>query len=74
MSSLRPSNHLVLLSLLLFFCNSSDATKIWTVGSSDGALVFTQCTNSSDDCTDDCYIGAVGSSNDVFSFSFLSHF
>jgi hypothetical protein len=36
-SSLRPSDHLVLLSLLLFLCNSSDATRKWTVGSSDGA-------------------------------------
>jgi hypothetical protein len=36
--------------------------------------VFTQCTNSFDDCTDACYIGTIGSSNDVFSFSFLSCF
>jgi hypothetical protein len=36
-SSLRPSDHPVLLSSLLFLCNSSDATKRWTVGSSDGA-------------------------------------
>jgi hypothetical protein len=35
-SSLRPSDHPVLLSLLLLFCNSSDATKKWTVDSSDG--------------------------------------
>jgi hypothetical protein len=31
-SPLRPSDHLVLLSSLLFLCNSSDATKRWTVG------------------------------------------
>jgi hypothetical protein len=35
-SSLRPSDHPVLLSSLLFLCNSSDATRNWTVGSSDG--------------------------------------
>jgi hypothetical protein len=35
-SLLRPSDHPVLLSSLLFLCNSSDATKKWTVGSSDG--------------------------------------
>jgi hypothetical protein len=33
---LRPSDHPVLLSSLLFLCNSSDATKKWTIGSSDG--------------------------------------
>jgi hypothetical protein len=36
-SLLRPSDHPVLLSSLLFLCNSSDATRKWTVGSSDGA-------------------------------------
>jgi hypothetical protein len=36
-SSLRPSDHPVLLSSLLFLCNSSDATRNWTVGSFDGA-------------------------------------
>jgi hypothetical protein len=35
-SPLRPSDHPVLLSSLLFLYNSSDATKKWTVGSSDG--------------------------------------
>jgi hypothetical protein len=35
-SSLRPSDHPVLLSSLLFLCDSSDATRKWTVGSSDG--------------------------------------
>jgi hypothetical protein len=35
-SSLRLSDHPVLPSSLLFLCNSSDATKNWTVGSSDG--------------------------------------
>jgi hypothetical protein len=73
-STLRLSDHPVLLSLPLLLCNSSDATKKWTAGSSDGALVFTQCTNSSDDCTDACYLGTVGSSDGVFSFSFLSRF
>jgi hypothetical protein len=73
-SSLRPSDHPVLLSSLLILCNSSDATRKWTVSSSDGAFVFTQCTNSSDDCTDACYLGTVGSSDGVLSFSFLSCF
>jgi hypothetical protein len=36
-SSLRPSDHPVLLSSLLFLCNSSDTTRKWIVGSSDGA-------------------------------------
>jgi hypothetical protein len=36
-SSLRPSDHPVLLSSLLFLCNSSDATRRCTVVSSDGA-------------------------------------
>jgi hypothetical protein len=35
-SPLRPSDHPVLLSSLLFLCNSSDATRKWTVGLSDG--------------------------------------
>jgi hypothetical protein len=47
-----PSNglsvHPTLLSSLLLVWNSSDAIRKWTVGSSDGALVSTQCTNSSD--------------------------
>jgi hypothetical protein len=34
-SPLRPSDHPVLLSSLLFLCNSSDASRNWTVGSSD---------------------------------------
>jgi hypothetical protein len=73
-SPLRPSDHPMLLSPHLLLCNSSDATRKWTVGSSDGTLVFTQCTNSSDDCTDACYLGTVGSSDGVLSFSFLSCF
>jgi hypothetical protein len=36
-SSLRPSNHPVLQSSLLFLCKSSDATRKWTVRSSDGS-------------------------------------
>jgi hypothetical protein len=38
-SPLRMSDHPVLLSSLLFLCNSSDATRKWTVGSSDGTWV-----------------------------------
>jgi hypothetical protein len=37
LSSLRPLDHPVLLSSLLFLCNSSDTCTKWTVGSSDGA-------------------------------------
>jgi hypothetical protein len=70
-----PSNglsvHPTLLSSLLLLYNSSHSTRKWTVGSSDGALVFTQCTNSSDDCTDACYLGTVGSSDGVFFLFFL---
>jgi hypothetical protein len=62
-SSLRPSDHPVLLALLLLLCNSFD-----------GALVFTQCTNSSDHCTDTCYLDTVSSSDGVLSFPFLSQF
>jgi hypothetical protein len=72
-SILRLSDHPVLPSSLLL-CNPSDATRKWTVGSSDGALVVTQCTNSSDDCTDACYLGTVGSSDGVLSFSFSFSF
>jgi hypothetical protein len=71
-SSLRPSDYPVLLSSLLFLCNSSDATRKWTVGSSDGAKGFTQCTNLSDDCTDACYLGIVGSSDGVFFLPFFA--
>jgi succinylarginine dihydrolase len=35
-SPLRPSDHTVLLSSLLLLCNSSDASRIWTIESSDG--------------------------------------
>jgi hypothetical protein len=35
-SPLRASDHPVLMSSLLFLCNSSDASRNWTVGSSDG--------------------------------------
>jgi hypothetical protein len=73
-SSNGPSVHPTLLSSLLLLYKSSDATRKWTVGSSDGALVFTQCTNSSDNCTDACYLGTVSSSDGVLSFSFLSRF
>jgi hypothetical protein len=40
-SPLRLSDHPVLLSSLLFLCNSSDASRNWTVGSSNGAEGFT---------------------------------
>jgi hypothetical protein len=36
-SPLRPSAHPVLLSSLLFLCNSFDASRNWTVGSSHGS-------------------------------------
>jgi hypothetical protein len=45
-----------------------------TVDSSDGALAFTQCINSSGHCTDACYLGTVGSSDGVLSFLFLLRF
>jgi hypothetical protein len=73
-SPLSPSNHPVLLSSLLFLCNSSDATRKWTVGSSDSTQGFTLYTKSSDDCTDACIWGTVGSSDGVFSFPFLARF
>jgi hypothetical protein len=47
-SSLRPSDHPVLLSSLLFLPNSSGSSTKWTVGSSDGVnfiWLATQCTN-----------------------------
>jgi hypothetical protein len=62
------------MSSLLLLCNSSNTTGKWTVDSSDGGLVFTQCTNSTDHCTDACYLGTVGSSDGVLSFPFLSRF
>jgi hypothetical protein len=61
---------------LLFFLSSSSSgvSRNWTVGSSDGALSFTQCTNSSDHFTDACYLGTVGSCNGGLSFLFLLRF
>jgi hypothetical protein len=50
-SSLRPSDHPVLLSSLLFLCNSSGTSRNWTVGSSDGVnfvCPVVQCTNYTD--------------------------
>jgi hypothetical protein len=50
-SSLRPSDHLVLLPSLLFLCNSSGASRNCTVGSSDGVNFVwpaAQCTNYTD--------------------------
>jgi hypothetical protein len=50
-SSLRPSDHPVLLSSLLFLCNSSSASTKWTVGSSDGVnfvWLAAHCTNYTD--------------------------
>jgi hypothetical protein len=42
-SSLRPSDQLVLLPSLLFLCNSSGTSTKWTVGSSDGANFILTC-------------------------------
>jgi hypothetical protein len=50
-SSPWPSDHLVLPALLLLLCNSSDASRNWTVGSSDGdifILLAMRCTKYSD--------------------------
>jgi hypothetical protein len=50
-STLRPSDHPVLLSSLLFLCNSSGASRNLTVGSSDGVIFIlppAQCTNYTD--------------------------
>jgi hypothetical protein len=50
-SSLRPSDHPVLLALLLLLCNSSGASMKRTVGSSDGVNFVwpaAQCTNYTD--------------------------
>jgi hypothetical protein len=50
-STLRPSDHPVLLSSLLLLCNSSGASRNWTVGSSDGVNFvwpIAQCTNYTD--------------------------
>jgi hypothetical protein len=68
-SSLRPSDHPVLLILL----NSSGASRNWTVGSSDSdifILLVAQCTKYTDACTD----GTVGSSDGVNFLHFLPHF
>jgi hypothetical protein len=72
-SSLRPSDHPVLLSLLLFLCNSSDATRKWTVSSSNGVNFIsasTQCTKCFNACTD----STVGSSDGFFFLPFLRVF
>jgi hypothetical protein len=69
-----PSDHPTLLSSLILLFNLSDATRKWTVGSFDSVVVFTQCTNSSNHCTNACCLGTVGSSDSVLSFPFLSHF
>jgi hypothetical protein len=42
-SSLKPSKHPVLLSPPLFLCNSSGASRNWTVESSDGVTSFDSC-------------------------------
>jgi hypothetical protein len=47
-SSIRPSDHLVLISSLLLLCNSSGASRNLTVRSSDGVIFIlppAQCTN-----------------------------
>jgi hypothetical protein len=69
-SSLRPSDDPVLLSSLLLLCNSSDASRISTVGSSDGVNFVwpaVQCTK----CTDACTDGTVSSSDSVNFLPFL---
>jgi hypothetical protein len=51
MSTLRPSDHPVLLSSLLLLCNSSDESRNWTVSSSDGVNFVwpvAECTNYTD--------------------------
>jgi hypothetical protein len=50
-STLRQSDHPVLLSSPLFLCNSSGASRSLTVGSSDGVIFIlppAQCTNYTD--------------------------
>jgi hypothetical protein len=72
-STLRSSDHPVLLSSLFLLCNSSDATIKWTVSSSDGAnpiFPSAQCTK----YTDAGFYDTVGSSDGVLSFSFFSRF
>jgi hypothetical protein len=69
-SSLRPSNHPVLLSSLFFLCNSSGASRNWTVGSSNGVnfvLSAAQCTNYTD-----AYALMVPSVHPTVCFLFLS--
>jgi hypothetical protein len=69
-SSLRPLDHPVLLSSLLFLCNSSGASRNWTVGSSDGVnfiLSDAQCTNYTD-----TYAPMVPSVHPTVCFLFLS--
>jgi hypothetical protein len=64
-SSLRLSDHPVLLTLLLLLCNSSDTSRNRTIGSFDGVIFIlptTQCTK----CTNACTDGTVGSSNGGF--------
>jgi hypothetical protein len=72
-SLLRLSDHPVLLALLLLLCNSSDASTKWTVGSSDGAnFSFASCAVYQ--VHRRLLLVYVGSSDGVFSFSFLSRF
>jgi hypothetical protein len=62
-SSLRPSDHPVLLSLLLFLCKSSDATRKGIKLTPVVAL----CTKFSDSC----FYGTIGSFDGGFSFDLL---
>jgi hypothetical protein len=71
-SSLRPSNHLVLLSSLFLLCNSSGASRNWTVRPSDGVIFILPVVQSK--CTDTCTDGTVGSSDGVFSSLFFRVF
>jgi hypothetical protein len=69
-SSLRPSDHPVLLSSLLFLSYSSSASTKWTVGSSVSAnfiLPLAQCTNYTD-----AYALMVPSVHPTVCFLFLS--
>jgi hypothetical protein len=69
-SSLGPSDHPVVLSLLLFLCNLSGASTKWTVSSSDVVnlvLSAAQCTNYTD-----AYAPMVPSFHPTVCFLFLS--
>jgi hypothetical protein len=72
-SSLRPSDHLVLLTSLLLLCNSSGASRNWTVGSSDSDIFICSSRNVPSTPTL-CTNGTVGSSDGVNFLPFLPRF